>query len=69
MILSPRGVDSVTIGMTESVRTEGRQARGKEVVVGEEGKKGARGVMLTVRACRRNKVFNILASVVCIGWV
>ncbi len=67
---SPRGVDSVTMGMTESVRVEGGQARGEEVEDGEEGLKAARGAMLTARDCRRNRVCNILTSMaVCIGWV
>lgn len=64
MIRSPRGVDSMTMGMTESGRVEGRQEEegrrreGEEVE--EEGPKAARP---TARDWRRKKVCIVMASV------
>jgi len=67
---SPRGVDSMTMGMTESGRAGGRQEEGRREGEEVEGM-GAKAARPTARDCRRKKVCHILICLWrCVGrWV
>jgi len=61
---SPRGVDSMTMGMTESGRAEDRREEGRErEEVEGEAEAPARRVMPRMRDCRRKKVCIVWLSV------